>query len=77
MKKAIRARGNTIWMLLVLLLSNAVAFAEDPVPMGGPVGGEGVSSEWYNSPWLWILAVIAVVLLLASAFGTRRRRTDA
>ncbi|TCJ12027.1 hypothetical protein EPD60_15840 [Flaviaesturariibacter flavus] len=36
---------------------------------------EGVSGNWYNSPWVWVIGAAVFILLLVALLGGGRSRT--
>lgn len=66
--------GLVAVFLVLQLFCRAVAFAQ-----GTPAGPGANSYQWYQSPWLWISAVLAFIILLSLVFssGRRRHRRDA
>jgi hypothetical protein len=87
----IYTRANRALLVLLLCGFQAAVWAQDGGGSSGGSGGgsssttsssssttsisEGVSGNWYNSPWVWVVGAAVFILLLVALLGGSRSRT--
>jgi putative copper export protein len=87
----ISARVNRVFLALLLCGFQVAAWAQDGGSSSGGSGGsssttsstsststsisDGVSGNWYNSPWVWVIGAAVFILLLVALLGGGRSRS--
>ncbi len=65
MKQSIAKTTNKIWIFVIAVMMNIDSFAQEKAIQSGIDINKG-STQWYNSPWLWIICGAVFILFLTA-----------
>ncbi len=69
---------KAVYLTLVTMLMSVVLFAQEKsTEVDINLNKDGATSNWYASPWVWIVgAAVFILLLIALTSGGRSRTTS-
>lgn len=80
MKKKLMNIATRTFLLMVMLFTNVVAFAQEEganVVTKSTRTTSSSTTEWYSMPWVWVVGGAVFILLLTAILRGSDRRTDA